>query len=119
MEAKQGAVQIEQWLEKSVSKTWDVYAAARAYYIAKTGYDGKFINSGQKKHVKFNELTLKKRTTEVPGSFSPARNAYDISQVLSWIASRQGTVNSQLKMMAEIPDLMRALLRQKTITLRS
>ena len=118
MEAKPGAVQIEQWLEKSVSKTWDVYTAARTYYIAKTGYDGKFINSGQKKRVKFHELTLEKRTTEVPGAFSPARNAYDISQVLSWIASRQNTVNSQLGMMTDIPDLMRALLRQKTITLR-
>lgn len=118
MEARPGSVQIEQWLEKSVSKTWNVYAAARAYYIAKTGYDGKFINTGQKKRVKFNELTLEERTAKVPGAFSPARNAYDISQVLSWIASRQGTVNSQLKMMADIQDLMRALLRQKTTTLR-
>lgn len=91
---------------------------ARAYYISKTGYDGRFVNTGKKKRVKFNELTFIGRTTKVPGAFSPACNAYDISQVLSWIASRQGTVNSQLKMMMDIPGLVRALLRQKAITLQ-
>lgn len=112
-EAKQRNVQIEQWLEKSVANTWDVYAAARAYYIAKTAYDGKFINIGQKKNVTFHKLTLEKTTRQVPGTPSPAKNVYDISQILSWIASRQATVNAQLKMMNDIPHLIHALIRHK------
>ncbi len=118
-EARPEAVPIEQWLEKSVSNKWGIYAAARAYHIAKTGCDGKFINKKKKQGTLYHELTLDPRSvTEVPGAFSPARNAYDISQVLSWIASQQGSIQTQFKKMVEIQVLMRALLRQKTITLR-
>lgn len=108
------AVPIEQWLEKSVSHKWGAYAAARAYHIAKTGCDGKFVNKEKKPGVPYNELTLDPRSiTEVPGASAPAQNAYDISQVLSWIASQQGSIQTQFKKMVEIQVLMRALLRQK------
>lgn len=121
-DAKPSSGQIEQWLEKSVSEKWGVHAAARAYHIAKTGCDGKFVINTQKgmkkKQVKFNDLTLDPKTvTGVPGAFSPVRNAYDISQVLSWLASQQTTVQLQLKRMMDIPELMHALLKAKTITL--
>jgi len=118
--AKPGSDQIEQWLDKSVSKKWGIHAAARAYHIAKTGCDGKFVNTEKdtKKKVKFNDLSLDPKTVKsVPGAFSPVRNAYDISQVLSWLASQQSTVQQQLKWMADIPKLMRSLLTAETITL--
>ena len=109
---------IEKWLEKSVSKAWNVDAAARAYYIAKTGCDGKFVNTGKKKKPKFNDLTLDQKTiTQVSGAFAPVRNAYDISQVLSWLAGQQGTIQKQLKWMADIPTLISALLKAETTTL--
>ena len=122
-ETKPSSGQIEQWLEKSVTKQWGIHAAARTYHIAKTGCDGKFVihtekNRKNKKRVKFNELTLDPKTEiSVPGSFTPVRNAYDISQVLSWLASQQTTVQKQLVWMADIPKLMRSLLRAETITL--
>lgn len=115
--------QIEKWLERSVSKKWGIHAAARTYHIAKTGSDGKFVNSEKnttqkKKKVKFNDLTLDPKTEKpVPGAFAPVRNAYDISQVLSWLAGQQGTTQKQLKWMADIPKLMSALLKTETITL--
>ena len=122
-DAKPSSGQIEKWLEKSVSNKWGVHAAARAYHIAKTGCDGKFIintdkNKKKKKRVKFNELTLDPKTeTSVPGAFAPVRNAYDISQVLGWLASQQATVQKQLNWMADIPTLMRSLLTTDIITL--
>ena len=120
--AKPSSGQIEQWLDKSVSKKWGIHAAARAYHIAKTGCDGKFVinteKDREKKKVTFNDLSLDPKTVKfVPGAFSPVRNAYDISQVLSWLACQHGTVQQQLKCMMEIPELMHALLRTKTITL--
>ncbi|MDE0084792.1 MAG: DUF932 domain-containing protein [Candidatus Poribacteria bacterium] len=118
-ESKPNRGQVEQWLEKDVSKTWGIHAAARAYHIAKTGVDGKFTNRTEKeKNVKYNDLTLDPKTsTQVPAAFAPVQNAYHISQVLSWLASQQNTVQKQLKWMTDIPKLMRALLTAETITL--
>ena len=118
-DSKPNRGQIEEWLEKHVSETWSIHAAARAYHIAKTGLDGKFTNTTKKKkNVKYSDLTLvSKIRTKVPGAFAPVRNAYDLSQVLSWIASQQNTVQKQLVWMADIPKLMRSLLRAETITL--
>lgn len=118
-EAKPDRGQIEQWLEKQVSKTWGIHAAARVYHIAKTGFDGPFSNrTEKKKDVKYSDLTLvSKNKVQVPGAFAPVRNAYDISQVLSWLASRQQTIQQQLKWMQEVPQLMHTLLKSETITL--
>lgn len=117
-ESKPNSGQIEKWLEKSVSKTWTIQSAARAYHIAKTGRDGKFSNIQQIKNAKFTDLILEAGTeTEVPGSFVPVRNAYDMSQVLSWLAGEQGTIQQQLKWMSDIPKLMSALLKAETITM--
>lgn len=118
-ESKPNRGQIEQWLNKHVSETWSVHAAARVYHIAKTGLDGNFTNkTKKKKNVKYSDLTLDPKTiTEVPGAFAPVRNAYDLSQVLSWIASRQNTLQKQLVWMTDIPKLMQSLLTTDTITL--
>ena len=115
IEAKPSAVQIEHWIDKTVAKRWGVHAAARVYHIAKTGYDGEVRPFA--KGVKPHEHKVQS-ANRVPGSFAPVRNAYDISQVLSWLASRRGTIEDQLDWMMDIPDLMRALLKEeKPITL--
>lgn len=116
IETKPSAVQIEHWIDKTLAKRWGVHAAARVYHIAKTGYDGELANPFTK-GVKPHENKVQS-TNRVPGSFAPVRNAYDISQVLSWLASRRGTIEDQLDRMMDIPDLMRALLKEeKPITL--
>ncbi len=57
---------------------------------------------------------------EVPGLFIPVENVYHVSQVLSWIASQQETIQGQLERMGQIHGLMDALLKQEKlpITLR-
>lgn len=121
-DAKPSSGSIEHWLEYSVSKKWGIHAAARAYHIAKTGLDAEFFaepnKSSKKKKVRYNDLKLRPKSERyVSGSYAPVRNAYDISQVLSWIATQQQTLQIRLKWMMEIPPLMRALLKHKSITL--
>lgn len=119
-ETKPGPGQIERWLDTVVSKKWSINAAARIYHIAKTGYDGKFVNHTRKTNkVTFQELTLESQSSDqIPGTFAPVRNAYDISQVLSWIAGQRGTIQGQLAWLMDIPNLMEALLKtEKPITL--
>lgn len=113
--AKPSPGQIEHWIDKTVAKKWGVHAAARVYHIAKTGYDGEVKPFAPKVNPHEYKIEF---TNRVPGSFAPVRNAYDISQVLSWLASRRGTIEDQLDRMMDIPDLMRALLKEeKPITL--
>jgi hypothetical protein len=113
--AKPSPGQIEHWIDKTVAKSWGVHAAAKVYHIAKTGYDGEVKPFAQKVEPHKYKVEF---TNKVPGSFAPVRNAYDISQVLSWLASRRGTIEDQLDRMMDIPYLMRALLKEeKPITL--
>ena len=45
---------------------------------------------------------------DVPGS-EPAENALDVAHALSWIASRQETVQTRYEMMRDVPQLMTKL----------
>lgn len=127
-DAAPGTCQIGKWLEKHVSQRWGIHAAARVYHIAKTGKDVKKFGHRQppnladppvkKEAIKFTDLVPLSRTeSDVPGAYAPVRNAYDISQVLSWLANQQKTLQGRLKRMGNIPQLMQALLKTKPITL--
>ena len=52
---------------------------------------------------------------EVPGLFTPAENVYHVSQVLSWLASKQETIQGQLERLGQIHGLMDALLKQEKL----
>ena len=107
--------QIEHWIDEVVTKKWNANAAARAYHIAKTGYDGDV--APPQKDVTSHEREVSS-TDEVPGTFAPVRNTYDISQVLSWIAGHRGTIQEQLNWLMDIPILIDALLEtEKPLTL--
>ena len=71
------------------------------------------------KHNKARFLKVK-MIREVPGLFPPVENVYHVSQVLTWLASQQETIQGQLKQMGQIHGLMDALLKQEKqpITLR-
>ncbi len=115
-EAKPSPGQIEHWIDKAVAKRWGVHAAARAYHIARTGKDGELVDRFEQ-DVEPHEHKVRS-IDKVPGSFAPVRNAYDISQVLSWLASQRGTIQNQLDRMMDIPYLMHALLKEeKPLTL--
>ncbi|MDE0634763.1 MAG: DUF932 domain-containing protein [Candidatus Poribacteria bacterium] len=108
-------VNIEDWLENVVSKKWGIHAAARTQHIAKTGKDAKFKMVSvpvKNQKVKYTDLaTTPNSEGEVPGVNAPVTNAYGISQILSWLANQQGTLQEGIKRMEDIPKLMQALLR--------
>lgn len=56
-----------------------------------------------------------KTTHKVPGLFTPVENVYHANQILSWIASQQGTIESQLERLGQIHGLMDALLKQEKL----
>ncbi len=114
-EEKPNPSQIEHWIDKVVAEKWSKNAAARAYHIAKTGYDGNVALS--QKDVDPHKRQVSS-TDKVPGAFVPVRNAYDISQVLSWIAGQRRTIQKQLSWMMDIPNLIDDLLEtEKPLTL--
>lgn len=116
--AKPSPGQIELWIDEIVAEKWGAHAAARTYHIAKTGYDGEIVKPFEK-NVEPHEREVSSRN-KVPGSYeyAPVRNAYDIAQVLSWIAGQRATIQKQLEWMMDIPGLMDALLKtEKPITL--
>ena len=95
------------WIDKKVYKTLGFKAATRAYHIARTGYDAKII--GTYKDV--YPTTIPVQTTErVPGAPYEAHTAYDISQILAWLAKERNDVQERLEWRQQIPELMKALL---------
>ena len=85
--AKISREQLINWIDEIVEDLWTLEAAERVKSIAIQGY-------------------------EVPYDFAPAKNAFDVSQVLGWIASQQETIDQQLRWLMDIPDLMEDLLKQ-------
>jgi len=95
------------WADEPLTKTWGSHAAARAYHIANTGWDGKIKDPFQKALPHEREISY---AVKVPGSCAPVKNAFHVSQILSWLAREQKTVQGQFEKMIEIGDLMRKLL---------
>ena len=105
-----GLDRIERWADTEVARTWGPHAAARLCHIARTGRDGRIARPFEKALP--HELPVASER-QVPGAFAPVRNAYHVSQILSWLASHRGTVQDQQERTAEIDGLMRSLLHQK------
>lgn len=78
----------------------------------------KFATDHIAKHNTVRFLKIKK-TCKVPALFTPVKNIYHVSQVLSWLASKQETIEGKLNRMKQIHELMDALLRkEKKLRLR-
>jgi len=95
------------WVNGPVKKAWGFKAAARAYHIACSGHD---VEIAEKYKGRTPSTIGVTRTRRVPGCSEKADNAYDVSQVLSWLASHRRDVQEQLQWRQEILSLMDALL---------
>ncbi len=102
------------WIDNDVKNKWKFERAARAYHIAMEGYDiqvktleneDKDQDTESKKIPRPSELKpyssepryYVQKKDPAPEKFSPARNAFDLSQILSWIASQESTIPKRLK----------------------
>jgi len=95
------------WVDEAVKKTWGFKAAARAYHIACSGHDVEIVG----KYKDRRPTTIETRKAErVPGCPEKAENAFDLAQVLSWLASHRRDLQERLEWRQQIPALMEALL---------
>lgn len=74
----------------------------------------RFITDHRMDYNKVRFLKVK-MIHKVPGLFAPVENVYHASQILSWIASQQGTIESQLTRLGQIHGLMDDLLKQERL----
>jgi hypothetical protein len=98
---------LERWIDGPLQKAWGVNAAARTFHIALTGHDAEIPASFEK------ELPTRKtvsRSVKVPGSFVPTRDAFAVSQALSWVAGHYREIPKQVERKKQIPDLINALI---------
>jgi len=95
------------WINDKVYKAWGFKAATRAFHIARTGYD--VVIAGPYKEMRPTTIPVKK-TKKVPDTPNEAQNAYDISQILAWLAKERSDIKERLTWRQQIPDLMKALL---------
>jgi len=98
--------QLAPWAENALLKHWGFKAATRAYHIARIGSDVK-INGQFKDNT---PTTIAVHVTEkVPGAPEKARNLYDVSQILAWLAKERRDLQEQTEWREQIPELMAAL----------
>ena len=116
---------LARWIDTVVKEKWNYEMAARAYHIAMEGYDIQVKNSEnididqdtdtRKKIPPPSELTQSPiqsryyvRKNAAPEKFAPAKNAFNLSLILSWIISQKSTIPFQLKWV-DLPYLMEKL----------
>jgi hypothetical protein len=97
------ASRLRAWVDTELRAAWGPLAAARAYLICRTGYDGVFL---QPFDTSLPSEKLMKKTELVPGSPAGADNLYAITQALAWIARKRFSPQEQAQYMLRIPGLI-------------
>lgn len=95
---------IAKWADEFVAVKWGKKAACRVYHICMSGYDVEIA-----KPFVAGKATEKPviKGGKVPGAPDRARNLYDLSQALSWIASKRSNAEERLDWQGDIPMLIR------------
>src|SRR5712692_649677 len=97
----------QRWVDGPLAAAWGKKAAARAFHICETGRDAEFEDPFERAEPSVRRM---KACGAVPGATAPARNAFAVSQVLSWLAGNRGGLQEQLEWRRQIPGLMKELL---------
>lgn len=96
-------LQIAHWADHVLPREWGKKAACRAFHICTSGFDVEYRNP-----FAAGSPTTKpvERTQCVPGAPELAENLYDVSQALSWIASKRSTADECVEWQTQIPALL-------------
>ena len=91
------------WINGTLADRWGKKAACRTFHICQSGHDVEYQDP-----FALGEPTEKpvKKIRPVPGAPMPARNLYDLSQALSWIATSRPNSEERLDWQSAIPKLM-------------
>ncbi len=95
------------WIENDVRKAWGFKAATRTYHISASGFDVKVL--GNYKDETPTTIQVK-QTSQVPGMPECVQSAFDVSQVLAWLAKERNDFQEQFEWRRQIPKLMKNLL---------
>src|SRR5436190_3656471 len=100
---------LQEWVDGPVAEAWGPLAAARVHGIALTGLDGTPVPPWKRAKPHTWSLALLDGQP-VPGTTAPCADAYQMAQVLSWVASRRRNVAQRLQWRSQIHSLMGNLL---------
>jgi hypothetical protein len=98
---------IERWADARVARVWGPHAAARLCHIARTGWDGRVENPFETAKPHERQVASER---QVPGAFAPVKNAFHVSQALSWLASHRRMLEDQFERTPHVHRLMSSLL---------
>ena len=98
---------LSRWVDGPLKKLWGTKAATRVLHISRSGRD--VILVGDPKKAPPSKIEVETHSP-VPGSLVPARDAFSVSQALSWIAGQRHDLAEQLEWRAEIPRLIQRLI---------
>ena len=98
---------IQRWVDGPLAAAWGKKAAARAFHICQTGCDGEFEDPFERAKPSQRTMTS---SGVIPGAAAAARNAFAVSQALSWLAGSRRDIQEQLEWRQQIPRLMEKLL---------
>ena len=90
---------IDEWTREHVTNRWNRKAAARVFYICTQGCDVEIAHPFEKPS----------EFLPVPGSPPSAESVYDVSQALSFVATRRRDVEERVKWQEDIPRLLEEL----------
>ena len=93
------------WVDGPVAERWGKRAAARVLHICCSGHDVQIDDFAR---GAASEKPVRRREC-VAGAPVPARTKYDVSQALSFVATRRNDADERLGRQADIPALLRRL----------
>jgi hypothetical protein len=96
----------ESWINNTLSKLWGKKAACRVFHICQSGHDVKISDPFEPGAASEKRVT---RLAAVPGAPSTATNLYDVSQALSWVATRRSNAEQRTDWQGGIPVLINKL----------
>ena len=99
--------QIEPWVNSELTNKWGKKAACRVFNICRNGTDVEIKNLSVGGQASQKQV---RPTVAVPGSPNPAKNLFDVSQALSWIATQRNDPNERVEWQGQIPPLIEKLL---------
>jgi len=83
--------QLKRWVNEELRKGWGFKAAARAYHISQTGHDAEVLGP----YKDNTPITIPvNQAGRVPGTPYESTNLYDVSQILAWLARKEGMFKS-------------------------
>lgn len=97
---------LTEWVDNDVRGKWGIKAAVRVLAISRSGWDAEL--KGDLRNKRPSEVAIEK-TIEVPGIDPPARNAFQVSQALTWVAGQRAEIQEDLEWRSQVPELMEVL----------